>query len=84
MANLSNNKDVFMCILQFHARVGYLQHYKTLLKEINDHPNAGSQDEHVDRYDGECSTLADRNLNVPCEFGISRARCAPELPAQIQ
>ena len=35
VANLSNNKDVFMCILLFHARAGYLQHYETLLKEID-------------------------------------------------
>ena len=30
VANLSNNKDVFMCILRFHARAGYLQHYEAL------------------------------------------------------
>ncbi len=35
VANLSNNKDFFMCILCFHARAGYLHHYRTLLKEIN-------------------------------------------------
>ncbi len=35
--NLSNNKDVSMCILRFHARAGYLQHYETLLKEIDLH-----------------------------------------------
>ncbi len=34
VANLSNNKDVFMCILRFHARAGYLQHYEALLKEL--------------------------------------------------
>ena len=38
VANLTNNKDVFMCILRFHARAGYLQHYETLLKELNEHP----------------------------------------------
>ena len=37
VANLSNNKDVFMCILCFHARAGYLQHYEALLKELEDH-----------------------------------------------
>jgi hypothetical protein len=26
-----------MCMLRFHARAGYLQHYETLLKEINAH-----------------------------------------------
>jgi hypothetical protein len=40
VANLTNlnNKDVFMCILRFHAHAGYLQHYETLLKELNAHP----------------------------------------------
>ncbi len=38
--NLTNNKDVFMCILWYHARAGYLQTYETLLKEINSHPSA--------------------------------------------
>ncbi len=32
VANLTNNKDVFMCIMRFNACVGYLQHYETLLK----------------------------------------------------
>ncbi len=54
MANLSNNKDVFMCILRFHARAGYLQHYETLLKELEDVPDAdGSQAEPQDQYDVE-------------------------------
>jgi len=68
VANLSNNKDVFMCILCFHARSGYLQHYETLLKELNAHP--GSDPVPPDQYEVECAALSDRNLNVPCEFGI--------------
>ena len=39
---LTNNKDVFMCIIRFHARAGYLQTYETLLKEIQSHPGSGS------------------------------------------
>ena len=71
VANLSNNKDVFMCILRFHARAGYLQHYETLLKEVQLHPAPeASQQEPVDQYDVELCTLADRNHNVPCESGI--------------
>ena len=68
MANLTNNKDVFMCILRFHARAGYLQTYETLLKEIRAMP--GSDGDAADQYDVECVALADRNLNVPCESGI--------------
>ncbi len=35
VAILTNNKDVFMCILLYHTRAGYLQTYETLLTEIN-------------------------------------------------
>ena len=60
-----------MCILRFHARAGYLQHYETLLKEVQLHPAPeASQQEPVDQYDVELCTLADRNHNVPCESGI--------------
>ena len=51
VANLSNNKDVFVCILCFHALAGYLQHYEALLKELNDQvpgdaaPQAEPQDQ---------------------------------------
>ena len=68
VANLTNNKDIFMCIIRFHARAGYLQQYETLLKEINSHP--GSDEVPPDQYEVETSALADRNLNVPCESGI--------------
>jgi hypothetical protein len=61
VANLTNNKEVFLCILRFHARAGYLQTYETLLKEINAHP--GSEEVPSDQ-------LADSNFNVPCESGI--------------
>ena len=52
VANLSNNKDVFMCILHFHARAGYLQHYEALLKELNDQvpDDAAPQDEPQDQW----------------------------------
>jgi hypothetical protein len=56
-----------MCILRFHARAGYLQHYETLLKELNEHP---ASDPVPDQYEVECAALSDRNLNVPCESGL--------------
>ena len=68
MANLTNNKYIFMCIIRFHARAGYLQQYETLLKEINSHP--GSEEVPPDQYEVETIALADRNFNVPCESGI--------------
>ncbi len=68
VANHSNNKDVFMCILLFHARAGYLQHYEPLLKELNAHPATDPVPPY--QYDVERVALSDRNLNVPCESGI--------------
>lgn len=63
-----------MCILRFHARAGYLQHYQTLLKELNSHlpDDAGPQDEPAseDQYAVERVTLADRNHNLPSETGL--------------
>ncbi len=66
LVKLTNNKDVFMCIICFHARAGYLQTCENLLKEINDHP--GSEEVPPDQYVVECAALTDRNLNVPCEL----------------
>ena len=54
-----------MCILSFHARAGYMQHYETLLKELNAHP--ATDPVPPDQYEVECVALSDRNLNVPCE-----------------
>ena len=68
VANLTNNKDVFMCILRFHARAGYLQTYETLLKEINMHPGSALVDD--DQFLVESVALSDRNFNLACETGI--------------
>ena len=57
-----------MCILRFHARAGYLQHYETLLKELNGHP--ATDPVPPDQYEVERIALSGRNLNVPCESGI--------------
>ena len=68
VANLTNNKDVFMCILSFHAQAGYLQTYETLLKEINMHPGSAQVDD--DQFLVESVALSDRNFNLACETGI--------------
>ena len=57
VANLTNNKDVLMCILHFHARAGYLQTYETLLKEINMHPGSAPVDD--DQYLVESVALSE-------------------------
>ena len=79
VANLSNNKDVFMCILCFHARAGYLQKYETILKEINLHP--GSAPVQDNQYQVECLALSDCNFNLACETGTWI--CYPSLVAML-
>ena len=60
-----------MCILRFHARAGYLQHYEALLKELEDVTEAdGSQAEPQDQYEVERVALSDRNHNLPSETGL--------------
>ena len=64
----THTEDVFMCILRFHARAGYLQTYETLLKEVNLHP--GSAPVEDNQYQVECLALSDRNFNLACKTGI--------------
>ena len=63
---------VFMCILRFHARAGYLQHYEALLKEFKEHVPEDVVPQAVpdDQYAVECVALADRNHNLPSETGL--------------
>ena len=65
MAHLTNNKDVFLCILRFHTRVGFLRHYERLLSELEGLPDAPG-----DKYTADSQVLCDRNFNVACETGI--------------
>ncbi len=68
MANLTNNKNVFVCILCFHTWAGYLQTYETLLKEIHEHPSSEPVEE--DQYQVESVALADSNFNVACKTSL--------------
>jgi hypothetical protein len=70
IANLTNNKDVFMCIIRFHARASYLQTCETLLREINENPGSDYVPGADDQYQVECLALADSNMNLSCETGI--------------
>jgi hypothetical protein len=75
VAGCTINKDVFMCILRFHARRAYLQHYQALLQELNDchretEFSSQSEPESVDSYAHEHALLRDRNFNVAGETGV--------------
>ena len=38
VAHLINNKDVFLCILWYHCRRGFVQQYKQMLEDMIDVP----------------------------------------------
>ena len=61
-----------MCILRFHPRAGYLQHYETLMKDLEAHApeDGGSQAEPQDQNNVERVALSDRNHNLPSETGL--------------
>jgi hypothetical protein len=36
VAHLTNNKDVFLCILRYHCRLGLVQQYEQMLEDMLD------------------------------------------------
>ena len=77
MAGCTNDKDIFSCILRFHACRGYFQHFQTLLLEIEgdfDTPSPpGVQYESGasgDSNEAECNIFSEHNFNVACETGF--------------
>ena len=72
VAHLTNNKDVFLCILRFHTRMGFLRQWTGTtsvcclsLSEVE-----GFLAEQVEEYATDTQILCDRNFNVagcqPC------------------
>jgi len=69
VAHLTNNKDVFLCILRYHCRRGFVQQYEQMLEDMVDE-GAGSQKVALDQ-DKIASVLnGDRNFSVACELGV--------------
>ena len=81
VANLSNNKDVFMCILCLHARAGFLQTYETIPKEISLHPGSTPVQDSDNQYQVECLAQSDCNFNLACKTGTQI--CYPSLEAML-
>jgi hypothetical protein len=48
VAHLTNNKDVFMCILRYHCRHGFVQQYEQMLEDMVGE-GAGSQNMALDQ-----------------------------------
>jgi hypothetical protein len=77
VAHLTNNKDVFLCILRYHCRRGFVQQYEQMLEDMLDQgdsqPAGASQVSRKIDLDHEkiASVLnGDRNVSVACELGV--------------
>ena len=71
VAHLTNNKDVFLCILRFHCRCGLIQQYQQILAdqlEAADCPTTGTIA--VDSLKIQQALEGDRNFSIACELGL--------------
>ena len=65
MAGCTNNKDVFLTILRWHVRAGYLQYLRNLQADLED-ANGDDEDDGADFK----ALVADRDDGISCELGI--------------
>ena len=70
MAHLTNNKDVFLCILRYHCRRGLLQQYEQLLEDMIGPGEAQACQLQMDRTRMEKALTGDRNFSIACELGV--------------
>ena len=79
VAHLTNNKDVFLCILRYHCCCGLVQQYGRMLEDMIDDSSAGSRPMEMDQEKMEKALTSDRNFSISCELGV----CYPTLGAML-
>jgi hypothetical protein len=71
VAHLTNNKEVFLCILRYHCRHGLIQQYEQMLEDMLDHDNDyASRPLELDQAKIEQALTSDRNFSISCEIGV--------------
>jgi hypothetical protein len=68
VAHLTNNKDVFLCILRYHCHSGLLQQYEQMLEDMVGQGEARAIQ--LDRIRMEQALTGDRNFSISCELGV--------------
>ena len=68
VVHLTNNKDVFLCILCYHCRRGLLQQYEQLLEDMVGQGEARAIQ--LDRTRMEKALTGDRIFSISCELGV--------------
>ena len=77
VAHLTNNKDVFLCILRYHCRRGLLHQYEQLLEDMIGPGEA--RNIQMEKTRMEKALTGDRNFSISCELGVRY----PSLRAMI-
>ena len=70
VAHLTNNKDVFLCILRYHCRLGLVQQYEQMLEDMLDGNDGESRALEMDQAKIEQALNGDRNFSISCELGV--------------
>ena len=70
IAHLTNNKDVFLCILRYHCRRGLVQQYEQMLEDMLDENAGDDRKLAVDQEKIEQALTSDRNFSIACELGV--------------
>ncbi len=66
--HLTNNKDMFLCILCYHCSSGLLQQYKQLLEDMIGQGEACNIQ--LEKTQMEKALTGDRNFSISCELGV--------------
>ena len=70
VAHLTNNKDVFLCILRYHCRRGLVQQYEQMLEDMIDDTRTESRPIEMEMDKIEKALNGDRNFSISCELGL--------------
>ncbi len=72
IAHLTNNKDVFLCILRYpsHCRRGHVQQYEKMLEDMLDENAGDARKLAMDQDKIEQALTCDRYFSIACELGV--------------
>jgi hypothetical protein len=71
VAHLTNNKDIFLCILRYHCRRGFLQQYEQILTDMLDVAEGPATGQlAVDSAKIQQALEGDKYFSISCELGL--------------
>ena len=77
VAHLTNNKDVFLCILRYHCRRGLVHQYEQMLEDMIDDTRTESRPIEMEMDKIEKALNDDRDFCISCELGLHYPALGP-------